>query len=446
MGVMLQAFYWDCPKIANREFGWWDHVREKLPGLREAGFPALWLPPCSKAASNTSMGYDPFDLFDLGEHDQCGGKETWYGSRAALEGLIREAHRLGFQAIADAVYNHNSGGELELNPDFKTQDYTLFRPKSGIFPRDYRCYHPSRFERRDREAFGGMPDLCHRNPYVYQHILKHAEMLVGEVGFDGFRFDFVKGYSTWMIKAILETQYPRDGKLSHLFGVGESWTSDTEIDAWLDAANHLSDNPICAFDFPLRYRLKDLCDSYGFSLRELVAPGVLYVDRPRLAVTFVDNHDFRGGDCPPIINDKMLAYAFILTHEGYPCVFWQDYYEHGLGLPGEPSGIAALTRAHESHAGGPTVVRYLDDNLYIMERLGADGACRQPGLIFVLNNRGDGWHGAAVQTAKPRTRFTPAAWRGKDLGHPQEVQTGSDGRAEFWAPPRGYAVYVPAAG
>lgn len=34
--------------------------------------------------------------------------------------------------------------------------------------------------------------------------------------------------------------------------------------------------------------------------------------------------DFGGDDNPGIVNDKMLAYAFILTHEGYPCVFWQE--------------------------------------------------------------------------------------------------------------------------
>ena len=37
----------------------------------------------------------------------------------------------------------------------------------------------------------------------------------------------------------------------------------------------------------------------------------------------------------PVTNDKLLAYSYILTHEGYPCVFWKDYsvsYTH-LTLP-----------------------------------------------------------------------------------------------------------------
>src|SRR4249920_1227714 len=49
MGVLLQAFYWDCPREAGVERGWWRHVSARLDGLRAAGFTALWLPPCSTA-------------------------------------------------------------------------------------------------------------------------------------------------------------------------------------------------------------------------------------------------------------------------------------------------------------------------------------------------------------------------------------------------------------
>jgi alpha-amylase len=219
--------------------------------------------------------------------------------------------------------------------------------------------------------------------------------------------------------------------------VGECWDGSRRIEDWLDQANVWSDNPVHAFDFPLRYRLRDLCQSYGFSLRQLAAPGTVLTDRASAAVTFVENHDVVRDD--PIIRDKMLAYAFILTHQGYPCVFWQDYYTWGLGLAGEVSGIAALVRAHEENAGGDTQVLYVDDDLYIMQRLGWQN---QSGLVFVLNNRGS-WNGAAVRTRWPNTGFWPVAWRGDDLGQPLPKQTGSDGGADFWAPPRGYVVYAP---
>jgi alpha-amylase len=32
MGVLLQAFYWDCPKLENKEFEWWGFVKEKIKG------------------------------------------------------------------------------------------------------------------------------------------------------------------------------------------------------------------------------------------------------------------------------------------------------------------------------------------------------------------------------------------------------------------------------
>jgi alpha-amylase len=441
MGVMLQAFYWDCPRVAGVERGWWRHVAARLDGLRDTGFTALWLPPCSKAASATSMGYDPFDYFDLGEFDQRGGVETWFGGKADLVTLVQTAHGRGMQVYADAVYNHMSGGDSEYNPDFRRQGWTHFQPASGRFKFDYACFHPSRFQRVDSSAWGDMADLCHRNPLVYDAIMAHANMLITEIGFDGFRFDFVKGYSSWMIRSIHERQYVCPGnRLVFPFGVGESWSSDDEIDSWLDEINAYNENPINAFDFPLRYRLKDLCDSYGFSLRRLADGGTVMAERPDRAVTFVDNHDFRGGDTPPIVNDKLMAYAFILTHPGYPCVFWQDYFELGLGLPGSPRGIAALVDAHERYAGGDKLTRHADDDLYIMERPGWKAA---PGLVFVLNNRGDGWNGTFVDTTRANTAYRPVAWSGRDEAAPQPTGTDADARGQFWAPPRGYAVYVP---
>src|SRR5437667_7762605 len=64
MGVMLQAFYWDCPKLENREHQWWAFIKSRLPSIAQAGFTALWFPPANKAAGWKSMGYDPYDYYD----------------------------------------------------------------------------------------------------------------------------------------------------------------------------------------------------------------------------------------------------------------------------------------------------------------------------------------------------------------------------------------------
>src|ERR1700751_1518924 len=113
MSVMLQAFYWDCPEKENKAGEWWNFVNEKLDLLKAAGFNSLWLPPVSKAASVTSMGYDPYDYFDLGDFDQKGGVKTYFGNRAELEKLIAQAHQRKMQVYADMVINHNSGADRE---------------------------------------------------------------------------------------------------------------------------------------------------------------------------------------------------------------------------------------------------------------------------------------------------------------------------------------------
>jgi len=161
-------------------------------------------------------------------------------------------------------------------------------------------------------------------------------------------------------------------------------------------------------------------------------------DRPAQAVTFVENHDVVRDS--PIINDKLLAYAFILTHEGYPCVFWQDYFNWDLAQPNTQIGIDALIKVHEQNAAGPTQVLFVNDDLYIMQR---PGNANQSGLLFILNNSGS-WNGAWIQTRWINTQLVPAAWRGRDdLSMPQEKWTNDSRWVDVWAPPRGYAVYIP---
>jgi alpha-amylase len=288
MGVILQAFYWDCPKAENREHQWWAFIKSKLPSIAQAGFTALWLPPANKAAGWKSMGYDPYDYYDLGEFDQKGGVPTWFGSKAELLDLIESAHAQGLQVYADLVFNHNSGADAqEPNPIDGQSRWTKFAPKSDKFPRDWRCFHPNRYETWDGTTFGDMPDLCHRAPAVYTELISYARWLVEEIGFDGFRFDMVKGYGGWMVRSIQELRALRGGVSFKPYAVGECWDSKRTIGNWLDEVNAWSDNPVGAFDFPLRWRLRDLCDGYGFSLRNLAEREVLMWDRPAQAVTFV---------------------------------------------------------------------------------------------------------------------------------------------------------------
>jgi len=444
MGVMLQAFFWDCCAVEKSEGRWWDRIAGELPALKQDGFTALWLPPASKAAEWNSMGYDVYDYFDLGAYDQKGRTETWFGTQPALLNLIQAAHASSIQVYADVVLNHNSGADAqETNGIDGKLRWTRFTPGSGKFPRDWRCFHPSPYETMDGfETFGGLPDLCHRHPAVYTSLMDYTRWLIEDIGFDGFRFDFVKGYGPWMVIGIAEYRYHRNGSEVRPFCVGEVWDSDRAVDEWLESVNAgFMDNPVSAFDFPLHYKLKGLCDQYGFDVRSL-GSGTVIERFPSAAVTFVDNHDTVRDAGNAVINDKMLAYAVVLTGEGYPCVFWQDYFNFGLAGRGTPNGIAALIAAHERYAGGTTSVLYADQDLYVMQRNGDDSL---PGLVLVLNNRGDAWNGKSVKTRWPAKRLTPVAWWGReDRSKPADKWTDLNCATDLWAAPRGYAVYVPA--
>jgi alpha-amylase len=72
-----------------------------------------------------------------------------------------------------------------------------------------------------------------------------------------------------------------------------------------------------------------------------------------------------------------------------------------------------------------------------------EGIADDPGLIYVLNNLGDNWNGSLVTTNWPNASFQPVAWCSKtDLARPINQFTDRDGRAQFYSPPRGYAVYA----
>ena len=451
MGVLMQAFYWNCPEVAVKEFNWWNHIKEKIPQLKASGITALWLPPACKAQDVLSMGYDPNDFYDLGDYkqDHHNRTETWFGSKAALLSLIDVAHQNGMQILADLVFNHCSGGEQELNPLTNEQWYTKFEPKSGRFKRNYNSFHPSEYESYDGSTFGGYSktDLCHRNPEVYSEILDYCQWLIEGIGFDGFRYDCVRGYGGWMCKSVQEIRYkisPDYSSYFKPFGVGELWDDDDQtIEHWLQEVNNFSDNPVSAFDFPLRSKLRKLCLDKQYDLRDLAYWGNTLLDKPFNAVTFVENHD----TCSPhpdsadkeIFFDKMLAYSYILTHPGYPCIFWQDYFNFNLAQSGNNSGIDALIYAHEKYAGGDADILYVDYDLYILQRRGYQD---KKGLVYVLNKNEGGWNGKFVKTHWKNCSFKPVAWRGNnDTNIPQKTNT-NNYWGEFWAPPRGYAVYV----
>ena len=176
-------------------------------------------------------------------------------------------------------------------------------------------------------------------------------------------------------------------------------------------------------------------DSVSATLAER---GVLMWDRPAQAVTFVENHDVVRDS--PIINDKLLAYAFILNARRLSVRLLAGLLQLG-SCPAEQSKRYRCThQSSRTKCSRRDQVLFVNDDLYVMQRSG-DGD--QSGLVLVLNNRGS-WNGTWVQTRWNNTRLVPAAWRGRDdVSIPEEKWTNESGWVDLWAPPRGYTVYLP---
>ena len=231
-GVMMQAFYWDVPAGGN----WWNTLGTKVTAWSNAGIGSIWLPPVSKAQNGPfSMGYDPTDYFDFGDYNQNGTIETRFGSKTELVSLITKAHTEDMQVYADIVLNHNSGGQLESNPFTGTQTYTNFTGiASGKFPRTSADFYKNAYGNNDEGAFGGFPDLAHVTPNVQNWLWLRTDG-VGKyykntMKFDGWRFDYVKGFGPWVVK---DWNANVGG-----FSIGEYWDSNVNtLEWWANNAN-----------------------------------------------------------------------------------------------------------------------------------------------------------------------------------------------------------------
>ncbi|MGF1924126.1 MAG: alpha-amylase family glycosyl hydrolase, partial [Bacteroidia bacterium] len=109
--TIIQYFHW----YYNEEDKLWVKAAKEAENLKNLGITSVWFPPAAKGSNGGySVGYDAYDLYDLGEFDQKGSVATKYGSKEEYLAAIEKLHQHDISVLADTIFNHKAGAdELE---------------------------------------------------------------------------------------------------------------------------------------------------------------------------------------------------------------------------------------------------------------------------------------------------------------------------------------------
>jgi alpha-amylase len=405
-GVMMQGFYWNVPSTTPAG-DWWQNLGAKATELAQAGITAIWLPPAYKGGSQWDCGYGVYDRYDLGEFNQKGTVATLYGTLNHLTSAIASLHGAGIQVYEDIVMNHLMNADYSevvngntvwtgFNFPGRGTTYSAFQWNhtlmngwqggGGVWYQwnawDFNAYN-------NGDAYDNLMgcEIRYNNcPAVVTETIGWGNWITAKLNLDGYRLDAVKHIYTPFLNNWL------DNVKGSKFAVGECWfNSVQELNDYAAATGGRTS----LFDVPLHYTFKAMSDGNGaWDMRGLEFAGFTEANGA-LSVSFVDNHDTDtpGGLYSPVVNLKMLAYAYILTREkGYPCVFYKDYYEYGLG-----SYIKTLIGIRQAHAYG-SAYEYTsidDPDLYVYSR---SGDATHSGLLLMLNDGGSTRSAGTVTT------------------------------------------------
>jgi alpha-amylase len=434
-GTMMQYFHWYIPADGTL----WEEVKNKAADLAQAGFTALWLPPAYKGqGGGYDVGYGVYDLFDLGEFDQKQSIRTKYGTREQLVAAVKAVQNAGMQAYADVVLNHKDGGD---NPEmvkalpFRTDNrnypsadwqqieiYTNFTFPGRNGKHSSMEWHWWHFDavnhRKDRlgdnstvyllegKNFDNFVDLEKGN-YSFlmacdldmeqeqvQGELKYwGEWFLDTTGVNGFRLDAIKHIPSWFYKDWVT--HVRHHAQQNLFTVGEYWSDNIAALHWYISA---TEGKMSLFDVPLHYNFHRASKLGGYYDMRHILNGTLMQQQPALAVTFVENHDSQPLQSLESVVEswfKPLAYAIILLRrEGYPCVFYADYYGahykdkgHEIWLDSHRWLIDKFLHARQNYAYGNQYDYFDDQNIIGWTRLGNQ---EHPKAMAVLMSDGPG--------------------------------------------------------
>lgn len=328
--VMIQGFHWTTDVSATK---WYEVIKSNSATLQTAGFDAIWLPPPSK--STGGMGYIPTVWYDL---------NSAQGTQAQLVSLITDLHSKNIKVIADIVINHRGGtlGWYDFStPSWNTPTETWSicnnsnisaSGQKGTGAPDYDPVAAGLKSAGESGSFSAARDLDHSNALVRDGIKTWMNWLKNDIGFDGWRYDFVHGYDGKYIKEYNDATNP-------YFSVGELLEGDrSRIVKWMDyTKGGTATASSTAFDFATKSALQNAFKDNNLSyLKDSSgkASGLIGV-WPSNAVTMLDNHDTGpkpyGQDLWIFPGDQVLkGYAYLLTHPGIPMVWWPHYFNWGI--------------------------------------------------------------------------------------------------------------------
>lgn len=309
-GVMLQGFYWDSYSDTQ-----WSNLANQADELSKY-FNLIWVPQSGYCNTlKNQMGYAPIWWFN---HNSAFGQET------ELREMIRVFKERNVGIIEDVVINHRSGNTNWC--DFPTEtwkDHTMSWSLADICNGDDGGYtrqqgYAVSGGNDTGDDFGGSRDLDHTSANVQQNIKLYLDFLLQDLGYEGFRYDMVKGYSPYYTGIYNSSSKPK-------FSVGEYWDGSYDnVVGWINGTSNGGSIQSAAFDFPLKYGINA---TFGSSNWDLSNKGIAASSMSRYSVTFVDNHDTYR-DASRLANNVLAANAFILALPGTPCVFlphWKQY-------------------------------------------------------------------------------------------------------------------------
>lgn len=324
-GVMLQGFSWD-----SYDYSQWT-VLEKQADDMKGFIDLVWLPQSGKCIETTQvMGYKPYYYFN---------QNSSFGTEAELRSLIAKFKAAGIGAIADVVVNHrNTDGwftfptETYNGVTYKMQPTDICKNDDGGATAKQATKEGVSLSNNNDEGqdWDGCRDLDHKSANVQKIIKAYLKFLKEDMGYTGFRYDMVKGFSGTHVADYNDATGVE-------FSVGEYWDGNPSIINWINKTNKKS----AAFDFQFRYNVRDAVNGAAdgkvasFSdWSKLNSTNNLMHDANyrQYAVTFVENHDmqYRSASEPldPLRKDTLAANAYMLAMPGTPCIFqphWRAY-------------------------------------------------------------------------------------------------------------------------